>query len=247
MDVSESRFLVPLRAQVKGRSNFSPDFIVASRTLDSDLVESPFVIYDRAWRVKSSGAEVLAETRVPYFNRDWDHFCSHQHAPFRPERNGDYDGLLQDGEVVYFSHPIFGSYYDRGQPLLKYLFRGALRRLLPESERELAVALPSSGRVSLMEQVAENRLLLHLLYCQPQLRGESGFGWAGRQKMEIIEDAVPVFDVTCRVRVSRMPVRVLLASTGLELPFDYARKYLSFKIPKVDVHELVAIEFSRQG
>ncbi|MBL8993329.1 MAG: beta-galactosidase trimerization domain-containing protein, partial [Spirochaetia bacterium] len=99
----EKGFAIDFKAEVKGMSEFSPDYLVGDKKLDAELPEAPFVMYEKAWRVKSKGAEVLAETKVPYFNRTWEHFSSHQHAPFRPEKNGDYDGILRDGNVIYFS------------------------------------------------------------------------------------------------------------------------------------------------
>lgn len=243
MNPTHTRFLLPIRATVDGQSDFRPDYLVATPSLDPDLVASPIVVYDRAYRIKAKpGARVLAETRLPYFNRTWRHFCSHQHAPPRPERNSSYDGIVHDGRILAFAHPIFGCYFDRGQPHYKYLVRGAIRRLLPESGREVNVRMPSAGRISLMEQPSENRLLLHLLYCQPQLRGESGFGWEGRQKMEIIEDAVPVFDIPCRIRLPRKPRDVRLASTGRAVPFTHRNGAIEFVVRKVDLHELVVIE-----
>ncbi len=233
-------FALDFPATVNGESPFLPDYIQACPGLDADLVTSPFVMYDRARAVKSCGATVLAETRVPYFNRTWEHFCSHQHTPYRPERHTGYDAVLQSGQVIYFSHPIFQSYFNTGQPLIKYLFRGALNRLLPE--RNLSVVMPSNGRVSLMRQAAAQRTLLHLLYAQTQLRGSAGQGWRGGQKMEIIEDVVPIFGVACRVRLPRAPRRVYLGAAGKDLPFTYAQGQVGFTVERLYVHELVVIE-----
>ncbi|MBN2449512.1 MAG: beta-galactosidase trimerization domain-containing protein [Lentisphaeria bacterium] len=235
-----SAFAVDFPATVAGESEFSPDYIVAREGLDADLVPSPFVVYDRARKVKGNGAEVLAEVRVPYFNRTWEHFCSHQHTPYRPEPHDGYDAVLQSGRVIYFSHPIFQSYYSTGQPLLKYLFRGALNRLLPE--RRLQVAMPSNGRVSLMAQPDRGRTILHLLYAQTQLRGAAGQGWRGGQKMEIIEDVVPIRDVACRLRLERAPRRVRLAASGRTLDWTYADGYLAFALEQLYIHEAVVIE-----
>jgi hypothetical protein len=227
-------FALDFPATVNGESPFLPDYIQACPGLDADLVASPFVVYDRARQIKSAGAEVLAETRAPYFNRTWEHFSSHQHTPYRPERNEAYDAVLQAGQIICFSHPIFRSYYMTGQPLLKYLFRGALNRLLPQ--RNLSVTMPSNGRVSLMRQAAARRTLLHLLYAQTQLRG------AGDQKREIIEDVVPLCDIACRVRLPQRPQRIYLAASGTDLPFTYARGEVEFTVERLYVHELVVIE-----
>ena len=243
MTLDESRFALPLPFDCRGgRSDYLPDYIEPLLPLDPDLVEAPFVVYERAHRVRGSkGSEVLAGTRVPYFNRTWEHFSSHQHTPYTLERNRDYDAALQAGSLIYFSHPIFKAYYRSGQPLLKYLLRGALNRLLPD--RALTVKMPSSGRVSLMEQPDHERLLLHLLFAQTQLRG-AGLPYPdGRMlQLEILEDAVPIHDVDCTLRLPHRPRRVSSAYTGRPLDFRYEEGCLTFTVPTVSIHELIVIE-----
>ena len=173
----------------------------------------------------------MAGTRAPYFNRTWAHFCSHQHTPYRLERNPSYDAVVQSGNVIYFSHRVFAAYAKSGQPLLKYLVRGAITRLLPEPS--LQVSMPSSGRVSLMEQQKENRLLLHLLFAQTQRRGEN---------MEIIEDVVPIHDVACDLALPRAPARVYSAYGGTDIEHTYNEGRLTLTVPAVEVHELVVVE-----
>lgn len=236
----EKGFAIDFKAEVKGMSEFQPDYLVGNKKLDAELPEAPFVMYEKAHRVKSKGAEVLAETKVPYFNRTWEHFSSHQHAPFRPEKNADYDGILRDGNVIYFSHPIFRHYYTHGTPFLKYIFRGALKLLFPE--REVAVKMPSNGRVSFMAQPEKKRKLLHLLFAQTQLRGEGATVWGGQKKMEIIEDIVPIHGVEGSVRMAKKPSKVYLGASGKELPTRYENGRLSFTLDKLYIHELIVIE-----
>lgn len=224
-----------------GQSELFPDFIESAKGLDADLVASPFVVYERAYRVKNAGGEILAGTRVPYFNRTWEHFCSHQHTPYRTEGNPMYDAAIRAENVIYFSHPIFTAYFKSGQPLLKYLFRGALNLLLPEKRVE--VRMPSAGRMTLMEQKAEKRLLLHLLFAQTQLRG-SGLQYPdGRTlQVEIIEDTVPISNVACKVRVAERPKRVYSAYSGADLQFQYESGTVTVTVPEVNIHEVVVIE-----
>ena len=242
MRPDESGFALKLAVQYEGQTSpFDPDYMQVEAELDSELVSSPFVIYDRAYAVKADRAEVLATSRNPYFNRSWAHFCSHQHTPYTLERNDSYDAVMQDGPIVYFSHPIFRAYYNSGQPLLKYLFRGALNRLLPE--RKLRVKLPSSGRVSLMRQELEKRWLLHLLFAQPQLRGSKHPYPDGRERpIEIIEDVVPVRNIPCRLSLDREPRRVYSAYSGQAIPYGFEDGILEFTVGELYIHELVVIE-----
>jgi len=230
-------FALDLKATYHGESPFRPDYVEVapvsseeSTWPDPDLVRSPFVVYERARAVKSAGAQVLAFSRAPYFNRSWEHFCSHQHTPYVLERNRQYDAVIREGAIVYFSHPLFRAYHASGQPLLKYLFRGALDLLLPDPQ--VRVRMPSAGRITLMRQAEQGRLLLHLLYAQTQLRG------AG---IEIIEDAAPLFGVPCELRAGAV-ARVFSGYTGEEVDYELDDGVVRFTVPKVDLHELIVVE-----
>ncbi|MBI4978107.1 MAG: beta-galactosidase trimerization domain-containing protein [Spirochaetes bacterium] len=240
MNADATAFAIDIKASVNGMCDFNPDYVKATAGLDKDLTESPFVMYAAAHKVKAKGATVLAETWNPYFNRTWEHFCSHQHTPYRMEKSNDNDAVIQDGNIVYIAYPIFKTYYDRGQPLYKYIVRGAIEKLLPV--RDVHVSLPSSGRMSVMEQKDKNRTILHLLYAEIQPRGESGAGWGRGVKMLIIEDVNPIYDIPCRIRMPKKPSRVYGAVSGKDIPFTYENGYAQFTVEKVYVHEAAVIE-----
>lgn len=235
-----SGFLLDFPAEVGGCSPFHPDYLRVDPSWDRDLVESPFVVYERSWRFRATGqAEPVADVHDPYFNRTWRHFCSHQHAPARPEPNG-FHGILATGQMVVFAHPVFTAYERSGQPLLKYAFRGALERLLPNSL--MRTNLPSSARVFLRRQARQNRHLLHLYYAQTQLRGSGLDGLHGRQHMEILEDAVPLHEVEIDLRLAETPTRAYSARSGAELAIDLSSGGCRVRLPRIDLHEVVVLE-----
>lgn len=235
-----SRFATGFPATVEGPSPFEPDFLAVAGDWDPDLVQSPFVIHGTSLRVRGgAGAASRAGIHDPYFNRSWKHFCSHQHAPARPEPSG-YDGILEAGTCVYFSHPLFTAFERSGQPLLKFAFRGALNRLLPDPL--LLSNLPSSARATLSVQKDTNRILLHLFYAQTQLRGSGMDGWRGHQAMEILEDAVPLHNISLSLRSPRPPRRVFDALTGRDLPFTFEGGRIRIDLDTLDLHRLLVIE-----
>ncbi len=241
MSGDRKRYLLDAGAEYAGAmGEHQPDYIMAKPDLDGELPDSPFVVYERPYaiRARAGSAEVLAESRAPFFNRTWDHFCSHQHTPYRLERNAALDAVIQKGSVITFAHPVFLAYYKSGQPLLKYLVRGALERLLPE--RQVRVELPSSGRMSFMEQPQAKRRLLHLLYAQTQPRGEESPRTG--QRFEIIEDVVPVSGVRCSVRLPAKPKRVYLGASRAPVPFAYKDGRLELTVERLYVHEVVVID-----
>lgn len=240
MKPDASAFAVDIRAKVNGISEFMPDYVKAVSGLDESLIESPFVMYAAAQKVKADGAAVLAEVYNPYFNRTWEHFCSHQHTPYKMEKSSENDAIIHDGNIVYIAYPIFKTYYDRGQPLYKYLVRGAINKLLPE--RELMVKLPSSGRMSFMEQKDKNRIVLHLLYAEIQPRGESGAGWGRGVKMLIIEDVNEIHHIPAEIRMDKKPSRVYSAYTKKDIPFTYENGKTKITVDTMYIHEAVVIE-----
>jgi hypothetical protein len=145
--------------------------------------------------------------------------------------------VIRKGRVVYFSHPIFSAYNRTGQPLYRDLTLAALATVYPR--RNVDAGLPSSGRLTLMRQDAEGRCVLHLLYAQPSLRGASS-PFSGKP-MEIVEDAVPLFDIACSVAASGRPSRVRAVMADADLPFDWIEGQVRFVVPRVYIHEAIVI------
>lgn len=261
MDVAASRFLLDLGVDYDGReSPWEPDYVAVRSGLFTAnsgaagsngapfgpgaaalrLVESPFVVYERARRVKARGAEILAAVHEPYFNRTWDAFCSHQHTPARIEPSDAYDAVMRNGNIIYFSHPIFTAYKRSGQPLHRDLAIAALDLLL--SQPAVAAQLPSAGRLTLMRQEGLRRTILHLLHAQPSLRGSAVYFERSYKAMEIVEDAVPLRGVLCRFRADSRPSSVRLVMAGIELDYAFSGGVVEFTVPEVYIHEAVVIE-----
>ncbi|MCG8479465.1 MAG: beta-galactosidase trimerization domain-containing protein [Spirochaetales bacterium] len=246
MTGAATEFALPLALEYVGeRRETGPDFLAVREGFVPGFPAPPVAMYGRSYFVKATGTgEVLATIHEPYFDRRWDHFCSHQHAPPRPEPSVERDAIVRDGRVVYFAHPIFSSYYTSGQPLYRDLVAGAIDLLI---ERPLVrTQLPAAARISLMRQSDPERLLLHLLYAQPQLRGRGHRTASGRTiDVEVIEDPFPLYRVRCAVAVDNRPDRVYHAATGRAIPFTFAGGYIEFELEKLHIHELVVIETGR--
>jgi hypothetical protein len=203
------------------------------------------VIHGGAWDVvKRCGLHQTLARRVPsYFNRSWDHFCSHQHTPDDGRVTAtDAPAAVVAGEnFAYFAHNIFSAYRQYGQPLYRDLVADALRRLLPEPTVAVA-GLPTAGRVSLMRQDREARFVLHLLYATPVKRGaDSSIYASGQQAVEVIEDLVPLHDVRCAVKLPGRARRVTLEPQGEELPFTEEEGAVRFVVPQLLCHQMAAI------
>jgi hypothetical protein len=82
-------------------------------------------------------------------------------------------------------------------------------------------------------QEEKKKNILHLLFAHTTVRGT---------KTEIIEDTVPLYDVKCSVRCDSKPSKITLVPDGKELDFEYNNGRADFVVPKVDIHQMIAIE-----
>lgn len=245
MDLHKDTFQVNL-GTVVGRSKFDPEYLRVVGDLaetDNALVKCPIVIPGNSVQLVCESSELIAENCEPYFNRTLEHFHSHQHSP--AARTSPYPAvLIANDNILYFANAIFSAYANRGQYLYRELFYSALELLSPVST---CTSMQSSGRLSLMEQPDQSRYVLHLLYVQPIRRGDDLPDW--QLALEVVEDVNPIFDIDCKVRIARRPTLLRLPLDGdLEIPFEVEEDgdcfEVSFRIPRVELHQIVLICYS---
>ncbi|WP_338720959.1 alpha-L-fucosidase [Devosia sp. XK-2] len=211
----DGQLCLPAGIRIAGEAAFDPTYIRARPGLAETLPQTPFVVYGNGLRLETDGAEVLADIVPPYFNRNYAHFCSHQHAPDNPDAPVTGPAATLHGRVGYIAFPIFSIYHRMGQPLYRELVHGMLRRLMPR--QVLTTSLPTSGRASLTHQAEQNRYVLHLLYGPPQVRGKAVPQREGTRVMEMIEDVPAIGPVTARVALPQRPRRAYEALSGAPL------------------------------
>ncbi|MBD5778036.1 beta-galactosidase trimerization domain-containing protein [Pelagicoccus sp. NFK12] len=240
MNKKADRFLLPFPATVEGPSQYEQEYLRVDQTLDSRMPTSPFIAYTHAQQVRSSEAAGLANIHEPYFNRRPEHFCSHQQTPYQLEAAKNRKGILATDNIVYFAHPIGEEYRKFGQPLIKYAFASAIKRLI--GDPVVQTNLPSTGRVTLAHQAEHNRFVLHLLYAQPQARGDIINGAHGPTTIEIIEDIAPFPDLEAKIAPPKAPSKVYSAYDQRPIDTHYEDGQLVCKLPKLHIHEAIVIE-----
>lgn len=240
LNAEKTGFALDLGLELVGKSEFDPDYFVPTGKAPTSLVRGPFVIHGGALNVRAGEKfEVLAARRDTYFNRTWEHFCSHQHTP--DSDDSAFPGAVSDGNVAYFAPPIFTGYRQIGQPLYRDLVKDALQTLLPQPS--VQTSLPSAGRASLMHQGAQNRSILHLLFAVPQKRGADSTQWGTAQaSVEIIEDLFPLHDVQCAVRTEKRVESVKLVPSEQVLDFTTENGAVSFVVPQLLCHQMIELQ-----
>lgn len=240
---SGDAFAIDVGARLLGRSTLAPDYLVATRLTPDVPVRSPVVIHGGAFELRPGRAKVLVERRVPYFNRTWEHFCSHQHAPESPAAAGA-AAILYRG-IAYFTHDIFTRYREYGQPLYRDFVAAALRHLLGE-QWPVTTSLPTDGRFNVLEQPAERRYVVHLLYAPKSLRG-----WTNKRgralPVEVIEDIVPLHDVRVRVRLPRRIRRARLVPEDVSVRFEQRDSVVEFTVPDVECHQMIELSYAGEN
>ena len=135
--------------EIIGDLPYSPDFLVTEGAWADGLPQMPLVTYLRGLHVEAKpGAEILARVADPYFERTWEHFCSHFHTPV--DRITERPGIVASENIIYFAHPLFAAYHRHGFLPYRDMLTRCLDRLL--GERFVESDLPASARVTLMRQ-----------------------------------------------------------------------------------------------
>jgi hypothetical protein len=239
MAQGEEGFVLDFGLEHAGQSHWNPDYLVPTALSPTPEVRGPFVIHKGAQDVSPrQGTQVLAGRAVPYFNRAWDHFCSHQHTP--DARPSEFPGATLTRNVAYFAHPIFTCYRELGQPLYRDLVQDALRAL--RGAPSVETNLPTTGRVSLMKQGEQNRYVLHLLHAVPVKRGADHSEWASSKwSVEVIEDLHPVHGVEVQLRVPEEVKSARLVPQGRELELRREDGAVSFNLDKLECHAMIEL------
>ena len=230
LNMEQNAFAIDLGVKWAGENPYRPDYFRPHFALRS-LGAAAYVMYAPGQRIELAGGTELGMREDPYFNRDVFTFCSHRHTPSSLRQGGP--GMAEGPNGIYIAWNVFEDYATVGSLILKEMVLHALDVLLPR--KTLETNLPAQGTVTLQEQKRERRLVNHLLYATPVRRGE---------RIEIIEDIVPLYDVRVTVRPPQPVKRVYLAPQMQELPFDRTGDAVSYTVPKLECHQMVVLDYA---
>lgn len=244
MELIADRFVLPV-GTVAGSTASDMDYIQLEKTFvdlfpGRPFVSSPFVISGDNLLVEPKGSvRKLGEIHRSYFNRELPHFTSHQHAP--DKQSTGFPAAFIDSGILYFAPRLFTDYALRGQSLCRDFIACAIELFL--GYRPTKTSLPSAGRISLMRQAKEKRFIFHIMYATPIKRGDAVFPRWGIKSIEVIEDVLPVRDVSCTLSIPEEITAVKLAASGLEIAFKQEADSVTFTIPEINCHEMVVLDY----
>ncbi|MBN2174325.1 MAG: hypothetical protein JW731_09345 [Bacteroidales bacterium] len=231
LNKEKSDFIMDVGAQYIEKSPYQFDYTVLSPAIGKNLVESPFLNYESALKIKPTDAKILASIREPYFNRTYQHFSSHRETPYKLEETEN-PAIVQKGNVIYFAHHLDQLYYNHAVRIHRDLVKNAID-LLYERPMLKVENLPSCGRVSLLKQENNKRYIAHLLYAPALQRGE----------VMVLEDFVPISNVHLEIAVPEKVDRVYQIPVDKEIEWKMYGKKLEVKIPAFTMHTGIVVEY----
>ena len=230
LDEATGNFLLAQEMGVHytGPAEFAPSYLMLQPELEDGIEPMRHVCELPGVRVIADpGAQILARSGAPYFNRTWEHFCSHQYAPL--DRSSDDPFIVQNDNVIYIAWPLFREYAQSSRRVHKQILANCLRRLLPRP-RVGAHNLPSTAIVTVRKQ--QQDLLVHLLHYVHQRRG---------QTLDVIEDVLPLHDMTVSVRTAQRPTAVQSVPEQQPIEWAWQDGYVRFTVPRVAGYQIVQV------
>lgn len=246
MNEEKTEFLFDIGADYSGLSEFRPDYVLPEKEYRSSFMESPMVMYFRSARIKAKKGKSIGEIYDPYFNRNIQHFCSHQHAPNKPKASG-YDAGTINGNILYVAHPVFTNYYAYGAVVYKDYLVKLIKAFAGASSVE--TSMPSTARLSLMQQKKDSRYILHLLYANTISRGaqtEPGDKIRGTKTLEVIEELMPLTVKNIAVKLPEKVTKVVSEPDGKELKFRYNRNLLEIEDQNFECHKMIVLHYGKK-
>ena len=210
------------------------EYVLPAGPIGQGLPETEHVMYLRGMDVEAEpGAEVLASKVLPYFDRTYQHFCSHRQTPSSGKSGPP--AIIQHGRTIYFAHPIFTQYSRNAPRWCKALFLNALGLLLPEPL--VRHDGPTTLQVTVNEQTAEHRWVVHLLHYIPERRS---------QDIDVIEDVIPLYDVRVSVKIPHKVEAVMRVPEQEPLLYEQKGERVEFVLPKLAGHQMIALTFEKE-
>jgi hypothetical protein len=223
---------LPVRGRELSRNEYA-DYVIPAGPIGEGLPETEHVMYTKGVEVAvgDGGAKVLADVIEPVFYRTWNHFCSHRHAPSSGKPS--YPAIVRRGNVIYFGHAVFDLYAGFAPLWVKKMALNALKMLLPDPV--LSHDGPSTLEATVNAQEAEDRWVVHLLHYIPLNRARN---------LSVIEDVVPLYDVTVSVKVPQAVRGVVCVPENEPLTFEHKGDRVEFVLPRLVGHQMIALSFA---
>jgi hypothetical protein len=194
-----------------------------------------YVFYDQAYMVEpAAGAQCYGTIKRALFNRTWEHFTSHQHAPVGASLNTPI--AVQNDSVLYFAAPLFSAYRTWDYWAYRAMAVKLMRGFLPAAQ--IRTHTPGWVEAALHTQPADSehpaRKIVHLVAYHPR---------RSLQSIPHVDQCWTTNGLAIQVRwEGNPPSRVYLAPDRQSLPFEVKDGYVQVSIPAMGAHSVIVLE-----
>jgi hypothetical protein len=219
-----------------GQASTQPSYLRPDPMMsgESELAtDYDYVFYDQAHLVHAvEDAICFGEIKQAQFNRTWEHFTSHGHAPVGKSLHAPI--AVQKDNVLYFAAPLFGGYRAWDYWAYRAMAANLLRAFLPP-----ALVVPNAPgwvEVTLHQQLGTEqrpvRKIVHVVAYHPR---------RSLQSIPHVDQGWTTSGLSLMVRVDAVQ-RVYLAPQMQDLDYMFTDGYVTIALPPAGVHEVVVIE-----
>ncbi|HZT99905.1 MAG TPA: alpha-amylase family protein [Ktedonobacteraceae bacterium] len=216
----------------------TPSYLRLDQALvgDTELAtDYDYVFYEQAHQVRPvDGATSHGELRQALFNRTWEHFTSHAHAPVGASLNSPL--VVEKGNILYFAAPLFGAYRNHDYWAYRAIALNALRGFLPPPL--LVPSGPGWAEFTLHSQLygdgQSTRKIVHIVTYHPRRT---------LQPVPHVDQSWATSGLSMKVlSEGKMPEHVYLAPDRQALDFVREGDYVRIDLPPVGPHTVVVLE-----
>ncbi|HOM26201.1 MAG TPA: family 10 glycosylhydrolase [bacterium] len=232
-DLEKKKFIFDdYKIEFEGEEENNPTYFVGEKEFSDGIPDMPLTIYDQGISIKAKkGSKIIAYIYKPYFNyKSWD--WEHENLYTPPEKNTGRPAIVQFGNIIHFSFPVFKNYHNHAYIYYKKLLYNCLEKIYPEPLIKHK-NIPSFVQITLASQ--KNKNIIHILAYIPELRGKS---------MQIIEEPLILKDIEIGVKnIDKKKIkRIYLVPSNEEIEFKEEGNYIWFKIESMAGYQMVVIE-----
>jgi hypothetical protein len=207
-------------------------FLSAGGQLSNDY---DYVFYEQAHIVQPlPGAQTHGSLRRALFNRTWEHFISHAHAPVGADLDSPI--IVQNDQVMYLAAPLFSAYHKHDYWAYRAILINALRSFLPPPL--LIPQAPGWVDFTLHHQPGTinhpARRIVHVVAYHPRRT---------TQPVQHVDQSWAIHGLGFQLRwEGAAPQQVYLAPDRTKLSFTFESGYLKIPLPPVKTHSVIVIE-----
>jgi len=226
--LADGKFVIDaIPADYIGESQYDTRYMRISDGVFTDIPHIDHVLYLKGQTVSAKpSANIMAKIVPPYFNRTYEHFCSHMQTPPMPDET-DEPAIIQGKGAVYISHPLFADFATNGYKVYKDIFYECVKILL--GKMLIETDLPVMSDVTL--RANKNGIVVHTLT----------YAVTRKCNIDTIEDSLELVNKKYRIYTGFKPSSVSAVPDEKNVEFIYSDGFTEYTIDYQKGHGMVYI------